>query len=50
MARDAVMRADEMTLAEGVQMERQVFHPLFGTRDQQGEMRAFLGKRPAVFN
>ena len=50
VARDMVMRAEEMSLAEGVHMERQVFHRLFGTRDQQEGMRAFLDKRPAVFD
>lgn len=50
LARDMVMRAEEMSLAEGVHMERQVFHRLFGTKDQREGMAAFLEKRPAKFD
>lgn len=50
LARDMVMRAEETSLAEGVHMERQVFHRLFGTRDQREGMQAFLEKRPATFD
>ncbi|PIE06720.1 MAG: enoyl-CoA hydratase [Rhodobacterales bacterium] len=50
VARDMVMRAEEMSLAEGVHMERQMFHRLFGTRDQQEGMKAFLEKRSAKFD
>lgn len=50
VVRDLVMRAEEMSLAEGIHMERQVFHRLCGTRDQREGMTAFLEKRPAVFD
>lgn len=50
LARDMVMRAEEMSLAEGVHMERQLFHRLFGTKDQREGMAAFLEKRPAKFD
>lgn len=49
-ARDAVMRAEELSLAEGILYERRMFHRLFGTPDQREGMGAFLEKRPPVFN
>ena len=49
-AREAVVRAEELSLREGVLFERRVFHALFATDDQQEGMRAFLEKRPARFN
>ena len=49
LAREAVARADEMGLREGVLFERRVFHSLFGTADQKEGMRAFLEKRPPMF-
>lgn len=48
-AKEAVHRADEMTLAEGVLFERRLFQSLFATEDQKEGMRAFLEKRPARF-
>ncbi|MFI0396709.1 enoyl-CoA hydratase-related protein [Paracoccus jiaweipingae] len=48
-AREAVMRAEELSLAEGVAYERALFHRLFGTPDQREGMGAFLEKRPARF-
>ena len=45
LARDAVMRAEELSLTEGILYERRVFHRLFGTPDQREGMRAFLEKR-----
>lgn len=45
LARDAVMRAEELSLAEGILYERRLFHRLFGTPDQREGMRAFLEKR-----
>ena len=45
LAREAVMRAEELSLAEGILYERRVFHRLFGTPDQREGMRAFLEKR-----
>ena len=49
MAKEAVNRAFETTLAEGVLFERRVFHSLFATADQKEGMAAFVDKRPAKF-
>ena len=49
MVKDAVNRAYETTLAEGVQYERRMFHSTFATEDQKEGMNAFLEKRPAQF-
>jgi enoyl-CoA hydratase len=49
MAKEAVNRAFETTLAEGVLFERRVFHSLFATKDQKEGMAAFVEKRPANF-
>ena len=48
-AKEAVNRAFETTLAEGVIFERRVFHSLFATADQKEGMAAFVAKRPAEF-
>src|SRR5262249_15753610 len=48
-AKEAVNRAFEMPLAEGIRFERRVFHLLFGTEDQKEGMAAFVEKRPAKF-
>jgi enoyl-CoA hydratase len=49
MVKDAVNRAYETTLSEGVQYERRMFHSTFGTEDQKEGMKAFIEKRPAQF-
>ncbi len=49
VAKEAVNRAFETTLAEGVLFERRVFHSLFATLDQKEGMAAFVAKRPAKF-
>ena len=49
MAKEAVNRAFETTLAEGVRFERRAFHALFATEDQKEGMAAFAEKRPAKF-
>jgi enoyl-CoA hydratase len=49
-AKEAVNRAFETSLAEGVRFERRVFHSLFATRDQKEGMTAFVEKRPAKFD
>ncbi len=49
MAKQAVNRAFESPLAEGVRFERQLFHSLFGTADQREGMAAFLEKRKPAF-
>jgi enoyl-CoA hydratase len=49
-AKRAVNAAYETTLKEGVQTERMLFLPLFGTPDQKEGMTAFVEKRKASFN
>ena len=49
LIREAVGRAEEVSLAEGLLFERRVFHGLFGSPDQQEGMAAFLEKRAPVF-
>ena len=49
-AKEAVNRAFETPLTEGVRFERRLFHALFGTSDQQEGMAAFGEKRAAKFN
>ncbi len=49
MAKEAVNRAFESTLAEGLLYERRLFHSSFGTDDQSEGMAAFIEKRPANF-
>jgi enoyl-CoA hydratase len=48
-AKEAVNRAQETTLAEGIRFERRIFHSLFATEDQKEGMRAFAEKRAAAF-
>jgi enoyl-CoA hydratase len=48
-AKEAVNRAFEGGLSDGVMFERRLFHALFATEDQKEGMDAFLNKRPAVF-
>jgi enoyl-CoA hydratase len=48
-AKEAVNRAFETSLAEGVRFERRVFHTLFATRDQKEGMTAFIEKRAPKF-
>ncbi len=50
MAKEAVDRAYESTLREGVRFERRLFLSLFGTPDQREGMAAFAEKRKAKFN
>jgi enoyl-CoA hydratase len=47
--KEAVNRAFETTLAEGVRFERRSFHGLFATADQKEGMAAFIAKRPPAF-
>ena len=48
-AKEAVNRAFETTLAEGVRFERRVFQALFATEDQKEGMEAFIAKRRPDF-
>jgi enoyl-CoA hydratase len=50
VAKRAVNAALETTLAEGVQTERMLFLPLFGTAGQKEGMAAFVEKRKPLFN
>ncbi len=49
MAKEAVNRAFETTLAEGIRFERRMFHATFATEDQKEGMAAFVDKRPPSF-
>lgn len=49
LAKEAINRAFETSLAEGVRFERRVFHTLFATKDQKEGMAAFIAKRPPQF-
>ena len=48
-AKEAVNRAFETTLSEGLHYEQRVFYPLFATEDQKEGMAAFAEKRPPNF-
>jgi len=49
MAKEAVGRAQEVSLAEGLLHERRLFQAAFATDGQKEGMHAFLGKRAPVF-
>jgi len=44
--KEMVNAAFEMSLAQGINFERRLFHGLFGTEDQKEGMTAFVEKRP----
>ncbi|MDI9408923.1 MAG: enoyl-CoA hydratase-related protein [Candidatus Pacebacteria bacterium] len=48
-AKEAVNRAEEVSLHEGLLFERRLFHALFATHDQKEGMAAFSEKRTAKF-
>jgi enoyl-CoA hydratase len=48
-AKEAVNRAYEGTLADGIMFERRLFHATFATSDQKEGMDAFVNKRKAAF-
>ncbi len=48
-AKEAVNRAFETSLSEGLRFERRIFHGLFATEDQKEGMAAFIAKRPPEF-
>ncbi len=47
--KEAVHRADQMPLSEGILFERRVFHSMFATEDQKEGMAAFTEKREPQF-
>jgi enoyl-CoA hydratase len=49
MVKEAVNRAYETTLAEGVRFERRLFHSTFATEDRKEGMAAFIEKRKPTF-
>jgi enoyl-CoA hydratase len=49
VCKEAVNRAFESSLSEGIRFERRVFHSLFATEDQKEGMTAFIEKRAAAF-
>ena len=49
MAKEAVNRAYESTLSEGVRFERRLFHASFALEDQKEGMAAFVEKRKPKF-
>jgi enoyl-CoA hydratase len=48
-AKEAVNRAFETPMAEGIRFERRIFHSLFATADRKEGMDAFIEKRRAQF-
>ncbi len=49
ICKEAVNRALETTLAEGIKFERRAFHSTFALDDRKEGMEAFAAKRKAVF-
>ena len=49
MAKEAINRAYELPLSEGMLFERRLFHSLFATEDQKEGMAAFVEKRAPRF-
>ncbi len=49
LAKEAVLKAHELSLSDGLDYERKLFYSLFATQDQKEGMKAFLEKRQAEF-
>ncbi len=47
LAKEAVNKAYETSLSDGIEDERRAFYFLFATEDQKEGMQAFIEKRPA---
>jgi len=50
MAKEAVNRAFETTLGEGLLFEKRLFHSMFALDDQKEGMTAFVEKRKPAFS
>jgi enoyl-CoA hydratase len=48
-AKEAIDRGADLDLADGLEIERQLFSDLFNSADRTEGMKAFLEKRPPVF-
>lgn len=48
-AKEAILKAFESSLSEGLDYERKMFYMLFGTEDQKEGMAAFIEKRKAAY-
>jgi len=49
MAKECINASQELSLQEGLRLERRLFQSLFATHDQKEGMSAFLEKRDAEF-
>jgi enoyl-CoA hydratase/carnithine racemase len=49
LTKEMVNAAFETPLAQGIRLERRLFHSLFAFDDQKEGMAAFVEKRPAKF-
>lgn len=49
LAKEAILKAEELPLSEAMAFERHLFHLLFATADLREGLRAFLEQRSAVF-
>ncbi|ESO89267.1 hypothetical protein LOTGIDRAFT_229152 [Lottia gigantea] len=49
MCKEAVNSANELTLQEGLHLEKRLFHSTFATNDRKEGMTAFTEKRPPKF-
>ena len=49
MTKEAVNASQELSLQEGLRLERRLFHASFATADQKEGMAAFLEKRKPAF-
>ena len=49
LAKESVLKADELSLSEGLEYERKLFYMLFATEDQREGMKAFLEKRKPIY-
>lgn len=49
MAKEAVLQADQLSLADGIRFERKLYHSTFATTDFAEGTKAFLEKRSPVW-